>query len=85
MKVDISCIAEENHRYAIHLATFQNIVAYKNDSYEIKEIPSERDPFEAVDFWRNISLSVEIWLKACLLKHHIPFFKKRAHSEYGEK
>jgi len=24
-------------------------------------------------------------LKACLLKHHIPFFKKRAHSEYGEK
>ena len=42
-------------------------------------------PFEAVDFWRNISLAAKILLKACLLKHHIPFFKKRSHSEYGEK
>ncbi|NOQ80668.1 MAG: hypothetical protein GQ546_14865 [Gammaproteobacteria bacterium] len=85
MKIDISSIAEENHRYAIHLATLQNIIAYNNGSYNIKDIPSERDPFEAVDFWRNISLSAEILLKACLLKHHICFFKKRAHSEYGEK
>ncbi len=85
MKVDISCIAAENHRYAIHLATFQNIIAYKNGSYAVKDISSELDPFEAVDFWRNISLSAEILLKACLLKHHILFFKKRAHSEYGEK
>ena len=85
MKVDISCIAEENHFYAIHLATFQNIISYKNGSYNIKDFHSEWDPFEAVDFWRNISLSAEILLKACLLKHHIPFFKKRSHSEYGEK
>jgi len=85
MNIDISNIAEENHRYAIHLATFQNIIAYTNGSYDIKDILSEREPFEAVDFWRNISLSAEILLKACLLKHHTPFFKKRAHSEYGEK
>lgn len=85
MNVDISCIAEENHRYAIHLATFQNVIAYKNGSYEIADVSSGRDPFEAVDFWRNISLAAEILLKACLLKHHIPFFKKRAHGEYGEK
>ena len=85
MNIDISNIAEENHRYAIHLATFQNIIAYTNGSYDIKDVLSERDPFEAVDFWRNISLSAEILLKACLLKHHISFFKKRSHSEYGEK
>ena len=85
MNIDISSIAEENHRYAIHLATFQNIIAYTNGSYDIKDILSEREPFEAVDFWRNISLSAEILLKACLLKHHISFFKKRSHSEYGEK
>jgi len=24
-------------------------------------------------------------LKTSLLKHHIPFFRKRAHSKYGEK
>ena len=84
MRVDISNIAEENHRYAIHLATFQNIIAYNNGVYKIAEV-YEHDPFETVDFWRNISLSAEILLKASLLKHHIPFFKKRVHGEYGEK
>ena len=74
MSVDISCIAEENHRYAIHLATFQNVLGYKNGSYDIAAISSRRDPFEVVDFWRNISLSAEILLKACLLKQHILFF-----------
>lgn len=85
MSVDISNIAEDNHRYAIHLATFENLITYKNNSYEISDISSKRDSFKAVDFWRNISLSAEILLKACLLKHHIPCFKKRAHAEYGEK
>ena len=85
MNVDISCLAEENHAYAIHLATFQNVITYKKGSYGIADISCERNPFEAVDFWRNISLSAEILFKACLLKHHIPFFKKRAHSEYGGK
>ena len=85
MNVDISGIAEENHRYAIHLATVQNFITYQNGSYDIADISFERDPFEVVDFWRNISLAAEILLKACLLKHHISFFKKRSHSEYGEK
>ncbi|MDX2507778.1 MAG: hypothetical protein QNL62_25335 [Gammaproteobacteria bacterium] len=85
MNVDISCIAEENHRYAIHLATFQNIIVFKNGSYDISATPFEQNPYEAVDFWRNISLAAEILLKACLLKQHILFFKKRSHSEYGEK
>ena len=85
MDIDISCLAEENHAYAIHLATLQNVITYKNGSFDIADISFERDHFEAVDFWRNISLSAEILLKACLLKHHITFFKKRSHSEYGEK
>ena len=85
MNVDISSIAADNHRYAIHLATFQNVIIYKKDSYNIADISLNREPFEVVDFWRNISLSAEILLKACLLKHHTPLFKKRAHSEYGEK
>ncbi len=85
MSVDISNIAEENHRYAVHLATLENVITYKNNSYEISNISSQRNPFESVDFWRNISLSAEVLLKACLLKHHVPCFKKRAHAEYGEK
>ena len=84
MNVDISNIAEENHNYAIHLATFQNVIVYNYGTYEIADI-SKHNSFETVDFWRNISLSVEILLKATLLKHHIPFFKKRANGEYGEK
>ena len=84
MSIDISNIAEENHDYAIHLATCQNILAYKNGSFTLNTVP-KKDPFEAVDFWRNVSLAAEILLKASLLKHHIPFFKKRAHGEYGEK
>ena len=54
MNVDISCIAKENHGYAIHLATFQNIIAYKNGSYEIADVSFGRDPFDAVDFWPQI-------------------------------
>lgn len=82
--VDISHIAEENHDYAIHLAISQKILIYKNGSFNVDTV-SERNPYEAVDFWRNISLAAEILLKACLLKHQIPFFKKRAHGEYGER
>jgi len=85
MNVDISDIAADNHHYAIHLATCDNVITYKNNSYNISDISSQRNPFEAVDFWRNISLAAEILLKACLLKHHIPFFKKRANAQYGEK
>lgn len=83
MNVDISNLAEQNHRYAIHLATFQNVIAYHNRAYEIADVCAQ-SPFETVDFWRNISLAAEVLLKACLLKHQIPFFKKRAHGEYGE-
>ena len=84
INVDISNLAEENHRYAIHLSTFQNVIAYHNGTYKIANI-CEYSPFETVYFWRNISLAAEILLKACLLKHNIPFCKKKAHSEYGEK
>ncbi|MGB5505848.1 MAG: hypothetical protein WBM70_04075 [Sulfurovum sp.] len=82
--IDISQLHTENHRYAVHLATHQNILIYKNGIFVLDRV-SEQDPFEAVDFWRDLSLSVEILLKSCLLKHHIPFFKKRAHCEYGNK
>lgn len=85
LSVDISDIAKENHLYAIHLATCQNIIRYKNGAFEIADILSKKEPFEVVDFWRNISLSAEVLLKATLLKHHIAFFKKRANYEYGEK
>ncbi len=84
MSVDISNLAEDNHRYAIHLATLENIIVYNNGRYEIANV-YEHSPFETVDFWRNISLAAEILLKSCLLKHHILFFKKRAHGEYSEK
>lgn len=84
MDIDISNIAEENHRYAIHLATCQNVISYEKRRYKITNILAHSS-FEAVDFWRNISLAAEVLLKACLLKHNIPFFKKRAHGEYGEK
>ena len=84
MEVDISNIAEDNHNYAIHLATLQNFISYKNSTFKIAGI-CDCTPFEAVDFWRNISLSAEILLKASLLKHNIAFLKKRAHGKYGDK
>lgn len=80
--VDISHIADQNRAYAVHLATHHNILTFKNGLFRLHHMP-QQDPFEAVDFWRDLSLSIEILLKACLLKHHIPFFKKRAHGEYG--
>ena len=82
--VDISNIAEENHRYAIHLAASQNVLNYQHNFFILNDTDA-REPFESVDFWRDVSLAAEILLKASLLKHHIPFFKKRAHGEYGEK
>jgi len=82
--IDISNIAEENHEYAVHLATFNNILSYSNGSFLLNDI-HKNDAFESVDFWRNASLAAEILLKASLLRHQIPFFKKRAHGEYGEK
>ncbi|WP_415406177.1 hypothetical protein ACLHDG_10450 [Sulfurovum sp. CS9] len=82
--IDISNIANENHNYAVHLATHQNVLTYKNGIFMLDKLP-EQDPFQAVDFWRDISLASEILLKSCLLKHHIAFFKKRAHGEYGSK
>ncbi len=84
MNIDISNIAKENHDYAIHLATHHKVLTYKNGTFILDQIP-EQHPFKAVDFWRDISLSAEILLKSCLLKHHIPFFKKRAHGEYGNR
>jgi len=85
MSVDISDIAQENYQYAVHLATFQNIISYENGIFEIADISPKINHFEVVDFWRNISLCAEVLFKASLLKHHIPFFKKRANYEYGEK
>lgn len=82
--IDISNIAKENHDYAIHLATHHKVLIYKNGIFMLDNIPKQ-DPFQAVDFWRDISLASEVLLKACLLKHHIAFFKKRAHGEYGNK
>jgi len=82
--IDISNIAEENHDYAVHLATHQNVLTYTNGIFMLDTV-SKQNPFESVDFWRDISLAVEVLLKACLLKYHILFFKKRAHAEYGKK
>jgi len=82
--IDISRLDEENHAYAVHLATKQEILGYRNGIFRLEGVPN-KDPFEAVDFWRNASLAAEILLKACLLRHHIPFFKKRAHGEYGSR
>ena len=82
--IDISNIAEENHNYAVHLATHQNVLTYENGIFKTDTV-SKQNPFEAVDFWRDVSLAAEILLKSCLLKHHITFFKKRAHGEYGRK
>ena len=82
--IDISNIAKENHEYAVHLATHQNVLAYENGIFKIDTV-TKQNPFEAVDFWRDISLAAEVLLKSCLLKHHIAFFKKRAHGEYGNK
>ncbi|HEO98822.1 MAG: hypothetical protein JW682_06880 [Campylobacterales bacterium] len=85
MSIDISNIDRENHDYAIHLATSQGVIAYKNGSFVLRDASFGKYPFEVVDFWRNLSLATEILLKACLLKHHIPFFRKRAQGEYGER
>jgi hypothetical protein len=82
--IDISNIAKENHDYAVHLATHQNVISYKNGIFEIDTV-SKKNSFESVDFWRDISLAAEVLLKACLLKYHIAFFKKRANAEYGRK
>ena len=82
--IDISRLERENHAYAVHLATKQRILCYENEIFRLDSLP-DTDPFEAVDFWRNASLAAEILLKACLLKHQIPFFRKRANCEYGQK
>jgi len=82
--IDISNIDKKNHEYAVHLATHQNVLDYKNGIFKIDTV-SKQNPFESVDFWRDVSLAAEVLLKACLLKHHISFFKKRAHAEYGKR
>ena len=82
--VDLSNIAKENREYAIHLATHHKILSFENGLFRLDHMPKQT-PFEAVDFWRDLSLSIEVFLKSCLLKHHIPFFKKRAHGEYGSR
>jgi len=82
--IDISNIAKENHDYAVHLATHQNVLTYKNGIFMLDRVPKQ-DPFQAVDFWRDISLAVEVLLKSCLLKYHISFFKQRAYGKYGSK
>jgi len=83
-KIDISYLDRDNQTYAVHLATKQKVLIHQNGLFRLDKIP-RKDSFDSVDFWRDISLAVEILLKACLLKHHIAFFKKRAHGEYGSK
>lgn len=83
-EIDLSHIDKENHAYAIHLATHHKILSFNKGVFRIDHMPLQ-EPFEAVDFWRDLSLSIEVLLKACLLKHHIPFFRKRAHGEYGNR
>jgi len=82
--IDISNVAEENYLYARHLATLDGIIIYKNGIFRIDTV-TKHSAFEAIDFWRNIALATEILLKASLLKYEVPFFRKRAHSEYGSK
>lgn len=82
--IDISNIAQENHDYAVHLASHHELLHYQHGMFMLDRIP-QKSPYETIDFWRDLSLSIEILLKACLLKHHIPFFKKRAHGEYGNR
>ncbi len=84
MSVDLSDIAQENYKYAQHLATCDNVIAYKNGTFELAKV-EKHSAFESVDFWRNISLSTEILLKACMLKHQVNFFHRRAHGRYGPK
>lgn len=81
--VDISDIAENNHGYAIHVATKSSVLAYENGLFQFAgEVTT---PFEVVDVWRELSLGCEIMLKALLLRYEIPFLKKRAHAQYGPK
>ncbi|MDY0195675.1 MAG: hypothetical protein WC253_02340 [Sulfurovaceae bacterium] len=82
--IDISNLAEENYLYARHLATLDGIIIHKNGIFRINTV-TKHSAFEAIDFWRNIALAAEILLKASLLKYEVPFFRKRAHSEYGSK
>jgi hypothetical protein len=82
--IDISNIAEENYLYTRHLATLDGILIYKNGIFNLNTA-REHNAFEAIDFWRNIALAAEILLKASLLKYEVPFFRKRAHCEYGNK
>lgn len=84
MYIDLSNLDKENYKYAQHLATCNGIIAYRNKTFKLAKL-KKHTPFESVDFWRNISLSAEILLKACMLKHKVNFFHKRAHAEYGPK
>ncbi|ADN09937.1 hypothetical protein [Sulfurimonas autotrophica] len=84
MSVDLSDIAQENYKYALHLATCDGVIIYKNETFELAKV-EKYTAFENVDFWRNISLSTEILLKACMLKHQVNFFHRRAHGKYGPK
>lgn len=84
MTIDISDIAEKNHDYAVHLATLEDIISYKNGLFLINKFEL-KNPHKVVDLYRNIALSCELLLKASMLKHHVNFFKRREHCKYGEK
>lgn len=84
MAIDISNLAQENHRYAIRLATREKVIAYKNGFFSLENYVLE-EPHFVVDFYRNTALACELLLKAALLKYHINFFKRRENCEYGEK
>lgn len=84
MAIDISNLAQENYRYAIHLATREKAIAYQNGFFSLQNY-ALKEPHFVVDFYRNTALACELLLKAALLKHHINFFKRRENCEYGEK
>ncbi len=84
MSVDLSDIAQKNYDYALHLATFEGVIIYKNRTFVLAKV-EQHGAYESVDFWRNISLSTEILLKACMLQHQVNFFRRREHGEYGPK
>lgn len=83
MNIDISDIAVKNHHYAIHMATKQGVLSYEKGFFSFEK--SLGDSFASIDLWRELCIATEILLKAVLLRHEIPFLKKRAHAEYGQK
>ena len=81
--VDISDIAAENYDYAVHLATKQGVLSFHDGLFRFEKPLHEA--FASIDLWRELCIAAEILLKAVLLHHEVPIFRKRSHAEYGPK